>query len=137
MYMKIVQLKNKIKHHLDDIEDKEMQIKSIKKLMIAPLLSLAMSTPSIAGNDSVALVYLNAAQQSQAYKVETIIYRGKFALTVIVSSRSAFANIAANHSEIYIASAQYTGWIKKLELVGNVIHGFTSEGYHVAISTVY
>ncbi|MDB2447064.1 hypothetical protein N9W79_00400 [bacterium] len=112
-----------------------MQLKKLKSLLLAPVLALTLSTPSIAGNDSVALVYLDSAQQSQQYKLESTLYKGSYGITIIIKSRSAFANIANNYKEIYITNKYYKGWIKNLQLVGNVVHGRTTNGYQVAITT--
>jgi hypothetical protein len=112
-----------------------MQLSKIKKFLIAPIFALSIATPSLGGNDSVAMVYLNNVQQTQQYKLETAIFKGDYGITIVVRSRSTFANIAGNYRELYVSSTHYKGWVKGLQLVGNVIHGRTSNGYQVAIST--
>lgn len=111
-----------------------LNIKKLAKLALAPALALSLATPAQAGNDSVALVYLDNARQSQQYRVETQIYRGSYGLTIVIPSRAAFSNIATSYRELYVKSEKYTGWVRNLQLVGTVIHGRTANGLQVAIT---
>lgn len=104
-----------------------------RRILFNALFSLALSSPLIAGNDSVALIYLESGLHSPAKKIETTLYKGKNAFTIIIKSRSTFLDVAENNRKIYVQSNLYKGWIENLEMVGSVIHGKTPTGTQVVI----
>ena len=102
-----------------------------RRILFNALFSLALSSPLIAGNDSVALIYVESGLHSPAKKIETTLYKGKphhyHKIQVY------FLNVAENNRKIYVQSNLYKGWIENLEMVGSVIHGKTPTGTPVVI----
>lgn len=111
-----------------------MQLKKLRRLLMTAAFCVMTNTVSLAGNDSVAIVYLTSFQQNQQ-QIEATIYQSQtYPAYTLVIPHHTFMVLATNHSELYIRSGPVTGWIRNLHLIGNVIHGKTERNEHVAIT---